>query len=163
MADRQYYVWEWIDKYGTPKYLKWGPAINGIHPAVRVWDNRTKLPSRLNYWLCRLEKEPTRSLELPHCPLGATDAEELYKGRRADNQLRGIKMLSARSVESFDGGGFARGVVSPEGEVYKSVREAAEDQLVNPGTVTRWCNDITSGWQYLRDTRIADLKRVRNE
>lgn len=151
----EFAVWEWLDEDGLPVYVGIGRVIHGEHPAAILWDKvawsqRGKVDSPLNRWLLTHKKEPKRGKELPTPFMYQADAQTLAHNRREFLKARGFTLLLARPYGTHKGGGAARAVISPCGDVYVSVRAAARELNLNHCAVVRWCNDSENGWTYLQ-------------
>lgn len=156
MRPPNYYVWEWLDDEGNIVYIGNSPRSDGGElPWTVLWTSRFIIDSDLNRWLRSLEKQPARGTFLPAQPMTKREAYTLAGKRR--HQLRlsnNPALLSARRDGTTDGGGTRRAVVSPLGDLYVSVREAARDQgLPNSSQITRLCQDPNSAWRYLDEAK----------
>lgn len=139
-------VWTWIDEDKNPKYVGWG-KYETTHPAKTLWAKRKSMRSRLNDWLLTLDREPERSDHISQVMMTQTEASAIAAELR--RQYRG-QLLDSRTLESRRGGGLGRGVLGPDLKLYESVREAAADIDVNASTITRWCQAVDSGWDYIQ-------------
>ena len=145
-----YVVWEWQDKDGTPRYVGFGRMDGTTHPADTTWKDRHKVKSDLNTWLCELKKEPQRDKKLPSTQMHRRDAMGVAEAQRTRHRKKKIPLLSKRPHGTCIGGGAKRAVIF-NGDVYESVRAAADDLGLNPCTITRRCHKKTDGWSYLED------------
>ena len=141
-------VWTWLDTDGKPVYVGWG-KFEKTHPAKIVWAGRNSYESELNTWLRSLKNEPKRATHTTSIPLRKQDARAMARAicerhRKADESL-----LDSRPDGTKLGGGGRRQVLSPELTVYPSVRQAAIDVGVNACTITRWCQEAGTDWDYL--------------
>jgi hypothetical protein len=142
-------VWTWLNDDGEPVYVGWGKQVLN-HPAKHVWASRDAYDSELNFWLrtC-IHGEPDRSYGEGAAKFAKNDASHQCNFIRQTLKKKGYKLLSSRPIGTRSGGGSARGVLSPDLEIYNSVRQAAAAQGVNPSSVTRWCKDEDNDWNYL--------------
>lgn len=151
MTPSSFAVWEWLDKDGTPMYVGRGRILDGVHPAQALWNQRTKaeLDSHLMRWLRTFEEEPQRSDAVPELTIYQQEADGWFYARRAQLKERGVDLLSTRPFGTTVGGGTSRAVVSPEGDVYTSVREAVRDTGLSVATIIRFCKSPRSDWKYV--------------
>ena len=147
MPKAQYCVWTWLNDDGQEVFVGWGKFVL-THPAKHVWASRDAYDSELNAWLRTLDCEPDRTFE-GAARFARVEASHQANFVRRTLKKKGIKLLSSRPTGTRSGGGSARGVLSPDLEIYDSVRQAATANGVNPSTVTRWCKDEESDWNYL--------------
>jgi hypothetical protein len=143
------YVWEWLDEKGNPVYLGNMPAKNGEHPADILWDRRRTLNSPLGKWLQSLPEQPPRSQELVSVIMYRSEANALAAMERKRLKKLNVQLLSNRPFGTKIGGGYARAVISPQGDLYESVRAAAAEEGVDAATITRRCKDPANLWSYI--------------
>lgn len=148
MAKPQYCVWTWLNDDGDPVYVGWG-KFSLTHPAKHVWASRKAYSSELNDWLCTLDSEPDRTYGEGAARFSRGEASHQANFIRRTEKAKGHNILSSRPTGTRSGGGSARGVLSPELDIYDSVRQAAAEQKVHPCTITRWCKSDSSDWNYL--------------
>jgi len=150
MVPHEFVVWEWLDSHGDPFYVDFGKMPLGCkhHPAKTLYNARNRIDSDLTEFLRAFGKEPQRSKDLPISKMHRREAKGIVYARRMQLKKQGFELLSNRPYGTCIGGGTARKVVSPEGEVYPSVRAAAAKLGVNQCTITRRCNNQQSGWKY---------------
>lgn len=147
-AERIYVVWEWLDDDGLPCYVGVGKQT-GKHPADILFSKRHESDSTLTRWLRTLKKRPKRSPDVPAFAMHKADAKGVAFARKKELQEMGFVLLTTRPFDTIAGGGVARGVLAPDGEIYESVREAAKAHGVNQCTITRRCTKQTGGWSYI--------------
>ena len=146
----RWFVWEWTNSQGEPKYVGIGRLDkDDRHPADVLWDQRIEFESHLTNWLRGLKKQPRRSKTLPSLALHRQDAKGLFFSRRKQLKEEGITLLLRRPFGTSIGGGHHRAVVSPNGDVFVSVREAARDTGLSASQITRRCKSKNSDWRYL--------------
>ncbi len=144
----QFCVWTWLNDEGEPVYVGWGKFCL-THPAKHVWASRKAYDSELNDWLRTLEREPDRKYDELTARFSRTEASAQANFMRKDLKAKGAKLLDSRPKGTKAGGGAARGVLTPDLEIYESVRQAATALGVHPCTITRKCRTEGSGWDYL--------------
>jgi len=148
MPKATFCVWTWLNDEGTPIYVGWG-KFHLTHPAKHVWASREAYPSELNDYLKTLDREPDRRYDELTSRFSGADASFHANFVRRKLKKEGVVLLSSRPTGTKIGGGLARGVLSPDLEIYPSVRRAAVANKVHPCSVTRWCKDPDSEWNYL--------------
>lgn len=148
-ANPHYFVWEWLDQQGQPRYVGCAPSRNGEHPADILWDNRANLNSELGRWLQMLPKQPLRNVELPSIGMYYKQAAAISTAERARLRTINVDLLSARPFGTKAGGGRAKAVIDELGDVHESVRAAAADRGIDAATVTRYCSNPKSEWRYV--------------
>lgn len=151
MIPAQFAVWEWVDDKGTPVYVGRGKYVGEKHPARLMFESRTdpKKDSHLMRWLCSLDAEPKRSESVPALKLHHAEAASWFYIRRQQCKERGLSLLSTRPFGTTTGGGASRAVVSPEGDVYISVRAASRETGISTAEIVRLCNLPKSLWRYI--------------
>lgn len=147
MSASKYVVWIWQDQTGTIKYIGWGSA-EYRHPADDVWTDRNKWASELNDWLRLLKTKPRRKKDYNNVVMGRDEARRLATELTQREAAKGNTLLSARPYNTYTGGGHGRCVMGPDMELYRSVRQAAKMAGVNASTITRWCADEQTEWEY---------------
>jgi len=145
---KQFHVWIWKDAAGNPFYVGWG-KYEVSHPAKRLWASRDQFDSPLTEFLRRFSKEPDRVNEAADVAMSREDARALAEGIRESIRKKGGIILDSRPKDSRVGGGLARKVLAPDLNVYDSVRQAATDVGCNPSTITRWCQEVGTDWDYV--------------
>ncbi len=149
MPKPTYCVWTWLsDEDGEPIYVGWG-KFTVTHPAKHVWASRKAYDSELNLWLRSLDREPDRLYGEGAAKFSKAEASHQANYITRQLKKKGRITLSSRPFGSKTGGGSARGVLSPDLEIYTSVRQAAAANEVHPSSVTRWCKDEDLDWNYL--------------
>lgn len=144
-----YYVWLWLDDEGQPRYLGTGSRDDELLPWTEVWNKRYEADSDLNIWLRRCPKAPTKSSDITARPMTKREAYALSSTLRQDLLKQNVLLLSCRPYNTTTGGGSKRPVVSPNDDMYVSVREASRMENIPAGQITRLCQDRKSGWRYL--------------
>ena len=148
MSARSHVVWTWVDENGDPIYVGWG--VDGhYHPAKALWMSRSQYDSPLTEHLRTLEREPKRSRDSKQPHLARNEAQNLAKIKRDQFKNRGFKLFDDRPYATRCGGGARRKVLGPDLETYDSVRHAATAVGVNPSSITRWCQNVDTGWDYV--------------
>lgn len=142
----EFVVWEWTDSDGKPKYVGCGKIVGGVHPAVRMWEDRTNLRSQLGDWLQSLKKEPHRAWKVKDLALVKSDAKKLAHSRRLEHRKKKRRLLSSRPYGTVRGGGAALVVIDEKGDIHESVRDAALAHGISGATVSRRCKNPLSGW-----------------
>lgn len=145
MRPAKFQVWTWFDDKGRPAYVGWGP-YRKYHPAVEMY--RAPADSQLGVWLSLHDQEPPRE-DYSATLLHKEDARAICQLLRDRYAAGGVALLSNREFDTFAGGGAPKAVKSPQGELFESVRAAADAKRKNPSTVTRWCGDPRTGWVYV--------------
>lgn len=148
MPKAQYCVWTWLNDDSEPVYVGWGKHCL-THPAKHVWASREAYPSQLNDWLKTRDTEPDRTYGEGAGRFSKVEASHQANFIRRTLKKQGAKLLSSRPTGTRSGGGLARGVLSPDLEIYDSVRQAAAANEVHPCTVSRWCKDEDKDWNFL--------------
>lgn len=148
MSNRKHCIWTWRDEDGVPKYVGWG-AFAPAHPAKRLWARRKLFPSELNRWLVHLTAEPAREKVESVVLLSGSECRAAAAALTLKYKREGIAILSGRPEGTKHGGGAGREVFGPEGELYESVRCAAVEMGVNASTITRWCQQVDTEWDYV--------------
>jgi len=148
MNNAQHCVWVWKDVGGNPRFVGWG-NFQETHPAKRMWALRKSYPSQLNRWLVMLACEPDRESADALILLQKAEARALALAYRKQFKDAGYDMLDSRPEGTKLGGGANREVLGPDCEVYSSIRQAATDVGVNASTITRWCQQVDSQWDFL--------------
>lgn len=156
-ATRKYTYWVWFDDDTlSPVYVGWGPYVNqgrfGLkHPSSVLWGKRFDFDSELNDWLRNYEiNEPTHcetftlKLQFFH----KVDARTIAVNTRRKLVKEGFALLNPKPFDKLTGGGRRRPVKSPDGTIYRSVREAAKTLSVDPGSIVLWCRATKNGWTY---------------
>jgi len=131
-----------------PMFVGWG-RYGQQHPAKKLWAKRAGADSDLNLWLRRFKSEPHRIDHAGDVRYYRHEASSVAKMFRKKYQADGRKLLDPRPWGTKEGGGASRMVISPEFTIFGSVRQAAIDQAVNPCTITRWCQEDGTDWDYL--------------
>jgi hypothetical protein len=162
MTQATYYVWLWTDDQHQPKYVGYGAKRGDQYPWDRMWDDRgapspTLLPypragvSPVSQWLATLSKPPLRDPTISDTPYTKIDAAKYAAQVRRG--LGNVALLSNRTyVGTNSGGGKARAVVDPLGDLYISVRAAARSENVDVAAVVHWLkNSAKTGWRYFDD------------
>lgn len=142
-----YLAWEWAIN-DELAYVGCGEMVKGVHPATKLWLERTKYRSQLNDWLVTLSEEPKKSRVIPNIALTKEEARMYAFGRKRELKLKGITLLSTRPFGTTKGGGAPLGVIDEHGTRFPSVRAAAEAHKVTPCTVSRYVRDPLSGWSF---------------
>lgn len=148
MSKPTFCVWTWLDDDGNPVFVGWGKHVL-THPAKHVWASRNAYESELNDWLRTRAVEPDRVYGEGAARFSRNEASHQANFIRQTLKKKGFKLLSSRPIGTRSGGGSARGVLSPDLEIYESVRQAATVNGVHPSSVTRWCKDEDNDWNYL--------------
>lgn len=141
-------VWIWTDKQNQPKFVGWG-TFEGAHPAKKIWARRNAFSSELNRWLVQLEQEPNRKQLYPIVLMSKIEARAMAKAYTKKLKQADYAILDNRPQGTKIGGGANREVLGPDLEVYNSVRHAAAEVGVNASTITRWCQQVDTRWDYL--------------
>jgi hypothetical protein len=148
MSQRSHVVWTWLNSKSEPVYVGWG--MNGhYHPAKALWISRNQYDSPLTEFLRTLSREPKRSKDSNHPAMSRIEARGLAMSKRENFRAHGFDLFDDRPYATRCGGGASRKVLGPDLETYDSVRDAAAAIGVNPSSVTRWCQGIDSGWDFL--------------
>ena len=148
MSQRSHVVWTWLDEKRKPFYVGWG--VHGhYHPAQALWMSRNQYDSPLTERLRTFRTEPKRTKNSNHPAMSRNEARGLAVSMREDLTLKGYELLDDRPYVTRCGGGAARQILGPDLSIYTSVREAAAAAGVNPSSVTRWCQKVDSGWDYV--------------
>lgn len=146
MRAAKFQVWTWFEACKRkPIYVGWG-AYRKTHPAIEMY--RAPLNSELGTWLKLCEKEPYRE-DYSGSLLHKDEARALCQLLRSRYEAGGVYLLSNREFDTYAGGGAPKAVRSPSGEIFDSVRAAADAKRKNPSTVTRWCGNPETGWAYV--------------
>lgn len=145
---QKYVVWVWKEQ-GVPRFVGWG-RMGRNHPAKELWAKRHGADSDLNLWLRGFEKEPDRSDQRGLLrQFYKHEASSIAVALRIKYKNEGYSLLDSRAWGSYEGGGAARMVMSPDFTIFGSVRQAAVDEGVHPSTITRLCQAEGTGWDYL--------------
>lgn len=144
----RWFVWEWLDEENQVRFLGKGNLQNEENPADVLWDKRREMNSPLGHWLCGMTKQPKRSDQVITQAMYESNAEALYTQRLRQHKKANVDLLSTRPFGTWAGGGGRRAIISPEGDVYESVRQAAQETGVAGATITRYCQKADSGWVY---------------
>jgi hypothetical protein len=144
----KFVVWTWLRDDQTPAYVGWG-EFTIAHPAKHVWNSRDLYDSALNEWLRSLDKEPKRDTLTPSIPFHKREARAIATAMRKAFREEGHNVLESRPSGTYNGGGGAKRVRSPDLTIYDSVRQAAEANGVSPSTISRWCQAADSEWFHI--------------
>ena len=147
-SQKKHVLWTWLFDDGKPAYVGWGEGVV-THPAKSVWACRNKYDSTLNRWLQILGREPQRDNATTMLRYHGVDARLLCQQKREKFRREGENLLDARPLATYAGGGGSRRVLSPELQIYRSVRRAAIQIGVHPSTITRWCKEDGCEWCYI--------------
>lgn len=148
MTPARWHVWEWLNAAGEPVFLGVGALNDGKHPAEAYWRDRKKIPSPLHKWLATLNEQPKRAEAVPSVALHRQDARGYFYARRKQLLEANAPLLSTRPEGTYAGGGAAKGVIAPNGDLYESVRKAADDTGISASMITRYCQGKKNGWKY---------------
>jgi hypothetical protein len=148
MTQRSHVCWTWVNDEGDPWYVGWG--VHGhYHPAKALWMSRNQYDSPLTEFLRTLSKEPKRAKNAAYPAMSKIEARGLARSVRENFTKQGFKLIDDRPYATRCGGGARRKILGPDLTVYESVREAATAVGVNASSVTRWCQAVDSGWDFL--------------
>lgn len=162
--EKNYTYWIWADDLGIPMFVGWGRYVKtkryGLKdPSTVVFEKRHDFDSELNLWLREFEIEPWRAepFTFHRTFYHKVDARTLAVNTRKKLIADGFPMLNPKPFDAMTGGGRRRPVSGPFG-TFGSVREAAKVLLVDPGSVTLWCQSGKDGWHY-----ITPLEKLTDE
>jgi hypothetical protein len=145
------WAWEFIDEQGRKcAYVGCdNHELGAPHPANVLWNERHTVRSDLHNWLRTLPAIPAR-IDFPaEQPIFRVDALGIAFGLREGYRRQGVRLITTRPEGSCRGGGAAKPVVDPKGDIYDSVRQAAEAHGVSEATVIRYCKDPANhDWVY---------------
>ena len=155
MPASKWVVWEWIDPdTKTPAYVGLGRVENGgTHPAHLMFQSRRVegFKSPVMQWLQEFDAEPRRVNTAGRETVPEDEARAIYELRKNHLRRLGCKLFGSRPSDTYTGGGKSKAVISPEGDIYGSVRAAAKEAGLSGAEITRRCQQRKGGWRYLDD------------
>lgn len=134
---------------GRVRFIGMGRSTQGEHPAATLWRERFRADedSPVTRWLKTFREPPPRGVVGTPDGMSRDAAMELFTANRQKLKADGVALLSTRPAGTWKTGyGEPRPCIDENGDFHVSVRAAARDRGVDPGTIVR---RIQSGvWRY---------------